>query len=172
MFSLASCLGCLLNVISYERAYCLYPRATLHERRALLIHPQDGDQWTEILIKNITQRGYEVIEVPDMPELAISTPDVSFVLGWRWIDDSSAWVIDLDTVDVTPPPAANDLSSSRTHDPVAICNFSLRYRAHNRVHMEFFTGYGSPLQFTYVFGDLELLKRLRNVISARAGDGI
>lgn len=28
----------LINVISYERAYCLYPRATLEERRSLLVH--------------------------------------------------------------------------------------------------------------------------------------
>ncbi|KAL1937497.1 hypothetical protein VTO73DRAFT_13149 [Trametes versicolor] len=81
----------------------------------------------------------------DPSEFTLPTSRTSFVLGWRWIDDSPAWIIDFDTADVIPPQPANPSSSARTHDPVAICSFSLRYNAYDHAYMEFCIADGSSV---------------------------
>ncbi|KAI0642149.1 hypothetical protein C8Q79DRAFT_918657, partial [Trametes meyenii] len=152
---------CLLNIISYERAYCLYPRATLHERHSLLIHVS-GRGWAERVeeILDGMNRGLDVIDTLDSSEFSLPTAHASFVLGWCWIDDKSAWVINFDTSNVAPPLPANTISSPRTHDPVAMCGFSMRYAADDQARIKFSLLQGLSLEYGYALADRDLLDRV------------
>ena len=196
-----------MNVISYEKAYCLFPQATLEERRTLLSsscrgrgkHRMDG------LLK-YHQRGFDVLYslpasevVPDpatplyptfyrtsevdstaalvltaLP--AASTPPAptrktinkpAFPLGWRWIDDSSSWTLPLPQAGVAPPAAANASTPPLAHDPVAVCNWEVRYHPARGAVMHFEVATGKVLRYRYLVTDELLLAHLAKALTAR-----
>ncbi|RDX39599.1 hypothetical protein OH76DRAFT_1424216, partial [Lentinus brumalis] len=63
---------------------------------------------------------------------------ITFRLGWRWIDDSSSWVI----LRRDPSPAANSATPPLTHDPVSVCKWEVRYHPDRGLvmHSEVATG--------------------------------
>ncbi len=193
-----------MNVISYEKAYCLFPRATLEERRALVSSSclgkgkprQDG-------LEKYTRRGYsimhylpthEIIPDPSAQSLFPTTrrflaalprafdlprhagagagalaPRTSpaFSFGWRWIDDSSSWVLALPQTGVAPPPAANGSARALAHDPVAVCNWEVRYDPGRGALMHFETVGCKVLRYAYLVTDAQLLAYLTEEFSAR-----
>ncbi|KAI0638623.1 hypothetical protein C8Q77DRAFT_1215387 [Trametes polyzona] len=230
---------CVMNVISYEKAYCLFPRATLEERRSLLSSSCRGRSKRRATgLAKYTRRGFKMISTlarediePDpatslrLPPRGIShvynssldhtpflhglptaldlislndrragpyppasTPSTTpaappkqkpaFRLGWRWIDDSASWVLSLPQTGVAPPPPANPSTPPRAHDPVAVCNWEVRYPApapaHVAVHapqgavMHFEVAAGKALRYRYLVTDEALLGMLGSELSARA----
>ncbi len=202
-----------MNVISYEKAYCLFPQATLEEHRTLLSsscrgkgkHRMDG------LLK-YHQRGWEVLYtlplaevIPDPASplyptfmsrngaiaLDLSAPSPSpsppppptpapsqsssrrvstkpsFRMGWRWIDDGSSWVLPLSQTGVSPPSAANASTPPLTHDPVAVCNWEVRYHPARGAVMHFEVAAGKVLRYRYLVTDDLLLGYLAKALSAR-----
>ena len=197
-----------MNVISYEKAYCLFARATLAERRALASssclgkgkHREDG-------LKKYRRRGWtieyslpahEIVPDPSAQSLYSSTtsrnngdartgrffqtspgafdlprhgagaarrtnPNPTFRFGWRWIDDSSSWVLSLPQTGVTPPPPANGSALALAHDPVAVCNWEVRYNPYTGrggALMHFETVGCKVLRYTYLVTDAQLLEYL------------
>ncbi len=157
----------MINVISYEKAYCLFPRPTLHDHVALILNTERifHPQIRRVEIDNIEARGFKVVQGVPLERLVSPYPGSPFALGWRWIDDSETWVVNFDTHDVTLPPPANLASSARTHDPVAVCGFSLRYSFDRRAHIEFDMMDGPPLEFVYFLGDIAVMDQLARKIS-------
>ncbi|KAI0758171.1 hypothetical protein C8Q74DRAFT_1373203 [Fomes fomentarius] len=171
---------CVMNVISYEKAYCLFPQATLEEHRTLLSsscrgkgkHRMDG------LLK-YHQRGWEVLYtlplaevIPDpasplYPTFMRVSTKPSFRMGWRWIDDGSSWVLPLSQTGVSPPPAANASTPPLTHDPVAVCNWEVRYHPARGAVMHFEVAAGKVLRYRYLVTDDLLLAYLAKALSAR-----
>ncbi|KAI0722521.1 hypothetical protein C8Q76DRAFT_645374 [Earliella scabrosa] len=197
---------CVMNVISYEKAYCLFPQATLEERRTLLSsscrgrgkHRMDG------LLK-YHQRGFDVLYslpasevVPDpatplyptfyrasasdstgaldltaLPTAAPPAPTrktinkPAFPLGWRWIDDSSSWTLPLPQAGVAPPAAANASTPPLAHDPVAVCNWEVRYHPARGAVMHFEVATGKVLRYRYLVTDELLLAHLAKALTAR-----
>lgn len=49
-----------MNVISYEKAYCFYPRATLHDKLSLICKEEDNPTLPGVMDK-YEHRGYEFI---------------------------------------------------------------------------------------------------------------
>ncbi|KAI0349669.1 hypothetical protein OH77DRAFT_1424455 [Trametes cingulata] len=153
---------CLLNIISYERAYCMYPRATLHDRRSLLVRAS-GKEWRGRAdeLEEMIDRGYDVVDTLFHEDFNLPDEHRCFTLGWRWIDDPFAWVIDFEVgLDIALPPPANSLSSARTHDPVAICGFALRCGPDEEPYMEFVVIKGPAVEYSYVLGDQDSADRL------------
>ncbi|KAL1937077.1 hypothetical protein VTO73DRAFT_15132 [Trametes versicolor] len=129
---------CMMNVISYEKAYCLFPRPTLHEHRGLLMKIKQGhDVWRVYEIEDVQARGFAMLDGLEPKELALSCASSSFALGWRWIDDSASWVIHFDTHDIPPPPVRRTNSSALTHDPITVCGFSMRYDMETKARIDY-----------------------------------
>ncbi|KAI0349691.1 hypothetical protein OH77DRAFT_1431809 [Trametes cingulata] len=150
----------LLNVISYERAYCLFPRATLHERRSLLLRASDWQGESDEL-EFMVDRGYEIVETLFDESYRFVDACKCFTLGWRWVDDPDSWVIDFEVGgDITLPSPANALSSARTHDPLAICGYSLRYNTEEHAYMDFHVAESRAIEYSYVLGDLNSVDQL------------
>ncbi|RPD67435.1 hypothetical protein L227DRAFT_491594 [Lentinus tigrinus ALCF2SS1-6] len=244
---------CVMNVISYEKAYCLFPQATLEERRTLLSSScrGKGKHRMEGLAK-YQARGFDILydlphnEVlpdpatplypapqrsryprdtdtdttgsplyPPPPEPSVfdlarrASPSGSgagsgntqqqqqrrrtkpaFPLGWRWIDDASSYVIPLPLTGVAappppPPPPANSATATAplTHDPVAVCNWEVRYHYRDHHHhqhqhpgqrqrerglvMHFEVATGKILRYRYLVTDELLLGHLVKEMGAR-----
>ncbi|KAI0650881.1 hypothetical protein C8Q79DRAFT_411333 [Trametes meyenii] len=218
---------CVMNVISYEKAYCLFPWATLEARRSLLSSSCRGrSKWRESGLLKYANRGFTIISDLDLDEIEIDPasavsssstllrePSVSgsryperlshaehlygaltalsllsgtpssdastpapraasksppaFRLGWRWIDDSGSWVLPLPLAGVARATAAN--TSTPAHDPVAVCNWEVRY-ASGRVGgvvMHFEVATGKVLRYRYLVTDEALLAYLGRELSAR-----
>ncbi|KAH9947185.1 hypothetical protein B0H21DRAFT_876842 [Amylocystis lapponica] len=157
---------CVMNVLSFEKAYCLYPRTTLEERRSLVSascrgqserRPQGLDKYAV--------RGWTI--VARLPPQDAERRDGAFRLGWRWIDDNASWVVALDTAGVARAPAPNASSGARAHDPVAVCNWQLRYSAVGGAVMQFGVAKGGVLRYVYLVTDEGLLGHLTRVLSAK-----
>ncbi|KAI0323130.1 hypothetical protein GY45DRAFT_1212045, partial [Cubamyces sp. BRFM 1775] len=83
---------CVMNVMSYEFAYCLFPRATLEERCTLLNRSShDGERRIEGMQK-YRGRGFRVIESLGWDEFLADSP---FSFALRWVGDSHSWTIPL-----------------------------------------------------------------------------
>ncbi|KAI0751176.1 hypothetical protein C8Q80DRAFT_1119033 [Daedaleopsis nitida] len=199
---------CVMNVISYEKAYCLFPQATLEERRTLISSScrGKGKHRLEGLLK-YQQRGFRVVYslppaevVPDpstplhptfhraraysaesdalaadptafdltrAPSAHTTTTKPAFRIGWRWIDDASSWVLSLPQTGVAPPPAPNGSTPPLTHDPVAVCNWEVRYHPARGAVMNFEVAAGKVLRYRYLVTDELLLEYLAKALIAR-----
>ncbi len=77
-----------MNIITHDKAYSFYPRATFDEHRSLVCRP---DVETETL-KKYKDRGWAMSGLSDMPEL--DHPIYStFPFGRRYVGDPCCWKI-------------------------------------------------------------------------------
>ncbi|KAI0703516.1 hypothetical protein C8T65DRAFT_578754, partial [Cerioporus squamosus] len=156
---------CVMNVISFEKAYCLFPRATLEERLSLLSSSSAGfSKRRRQSVAKYAIRGFTIIE--RIPFTDLRSPRL-FPLGWRWIDDSSSWVIPLDTTDVAPPASSNKRSSPLLHDPVVVCNWEVRYTPCRGVVMHYVVAKSELLRYRYLIGDPDLAGKLERHFAAK-----
>ncbi|PPQ73942.1 hypothetical protein CVT24_012550 [Panaeolus cyanescens] len=86
---------CVMNIITHNRAYCLYPRATLEENRSFVLkHPEIQERRSEGAIQKYRRRGFAMQYGLDS-ELDFSRRSSPFFVGRRYVGDSLCWVIDL-----------------------------------------------------------------------------
>ncbi|CCL99903.1 uncharacterized protein FIBRA_01928 [Fibroporia radiculosa] len=78
---------CVMNVIAYDKAFALYPRATFEERKAL-IRSRAGRRQQSAIGKYAT-RGWEMVS--ELPAMQRSASNPTFRLGQRWIADGDSW---------------------------------------------------------------------------------
>ncbi len=145
-----------MNIITYEKAYCLFPRATLEEHVSLLSSSCKGHSIRrEQSINKYTKRGYQMME-----RIRGGTVDLlsnrTFPLGWRWIDDSLSWTIQLDTDRAIPLNTLNPLSHVLAHDPSAICNWEMRYSSLRGAVMHYRIIKTQLLRYRYLVTDTDL----------------
>ena len=193
-----------MNVISYEKAYCLFPRATLEERRTVVSSSCRGNARHRAGgLAKYARRGYNLTyslpahEIVADPAAQFFYPtsrarlgrpafpahsdlfDLSrprqqekptFRFGWRWIDDSASWVLALPQTGVTPPAPANSGTRALAHDPVAVCNWEVRYNDFGGgVLMRFEMVACKVLRYKYLVTDELLLAYLDEAFGAREG---
>jgi hypothetical protein len=99
-----------MNIIAWDTAYCLYPRATLLDRVALVIHPLIPLDTPAV--RKYAERGYRLFNAPHAYQRAQLAP-VFFPDALRWVDDARGWAVPLSTAGLAPPPL------SATSAPVA-----------------------------------------------------
>ncbi|KAI0076966.1 hypothetical protein K474DRAFT_1754359 [Panus rudis PR-1116 ss-1] len=120
---------CVMNVISHEAAYCLYPEATLEYRWSLLC-ATNGPRQDHALDKYELRGWFIVCEIySSKAKKLFQAPTDS--LGnkpprTRWIGDGFCWTIPLDTTGIPrkflePSPR----SSGLTRDPVTANSWSI-----------------------------------------------
>lgn len=115
--------ACVLNLISFDAAYSLYPRATFHERVSLITKKKTYPL-SPVMLK-WAERGWKPFK-SYLPEgMSQERYDLSFPSHSRWIDDGHSWTIRLDQTGLTPPPPLSRLSPQLTRDPVACTNWAL-----------------------------------------------
>ncbi|KAH9948728.1 hypothetical protein B0H21DRAFT_210856 [Amylocystis lapponica] len=152
---------CVMNIISYEKAYALYPRATFEGRRALVC-ATDGPR-QEPAIEKYGTRGWEMVR--ELPEVERNAHNRDFRFGPRWISDSESWVIALDMAGVVPPPPPNAFSPPLSQDPVGAATWKLSYEGGGWMDFAIFTY--PMLQYEYLIKDEELLHVLQLVLHYR-----
>ncbi len=160
-----------MNVISYNAAYCLFPRATLEECRSLIsrISQERPIRRAEGLIK-YSARGFSMLQFLDSDELRTPKWSRSFTFGPRWVGDPYTWIIPLDMEGVLPPPPPNPYSSARSQDPVILTSFSVRYNSCDGAIMEFKIVKSPVLKFPIVTSGSDVVDYLNRVLRAKTND--
>ena len=108
-----------MNVIAWDYAYCLYPRATLEERRSLVCRADGPNQVTAEA--KYRARGWEIVH--SLPPCA--PYDRAFPSGLRFMGDPNMWRLKLDTAQILPPFPPSQHGSRLSTDPVAATSWKL-----------------------------------------------
>jgi hypothetical protein len=88
--SINSTPACVMNLITHNKAYSIYPRATFFERRSLThLHPTKD---FKALLK-YENRGWTLVHSFHPKDYA--SPSSSFAVGPRRLGDKRCWTIDL-----------------------------------------------------------------------------
>jgi len=83
---------CVMNVISHEKAYSLYPRGTFNERRSLVLPRQDeNEERSRAAREKYIARGWNMVQALTRDE--ILDPTSAFFPGGRYVGDSKCWTI-------------------------------------------------------------------------------
>lgn len=80
-----------MNIITHDKAYSLYPKATLEERRSLMYSTEGLKQ--DSARKKYKKRGWSMVERLTVEEL--QDPVSAFTPGHRYVGDSKCWTIPL-----------------------------------------------------------------------------
>ena len=142
----------VMNVITFEKAYCLFPRATLDERFSLVCTTRE-DEVMEAIYRKYTARGWNFIRsIDDVPDLT-SDPALR-VNRCRWISDRFTWVMNLPL----PPRFRESLGplNGRTkalgRDPVSVTSWGQSISDDGRIcEMMFYQPQAVNLFYEYVF---------------------
>ena len=142
----------VMNVISFDTAYCLYPHATLEERLSLSCTTRQ-DRTLGRIWRKYRARGWRIIHGVD--DLELETSDAALHRRHaRWINDGLSWSIKLPV----PPgfrdslPPLNRRTEALHRDPVSITTWKLTIREGSRTCKTTFIQRQSVNMFyTYVF---------------------
>jgi len=80
-----------MNLITSDKAYSIFPRATFEERRSLIFVNKETDFASQARAK-YEERGWSFIEACDVQQ---QDPISSFAKGPRYLGDSNCWSITL-----------------------------------------------------------------------------
>ncbi|KAI0941065.1 hypothetical protein AcV7_002714 [Taiwanofungus camphoratus] len=152
-----------MNVISFDKAFCLYPRATLEERRALVCGREGLRQ--ESAIAKYAARGWQMVD--ELPLEDRGNDNRSFRFGPRWIKDGDSWVIPLNLDDVVGPPPFTARSTPLSEDPVISTTWKLVYDLSQRAMMVYSVLSSPILRYSYLIMDEELDDVLTQVLERR-----
>lgn len=83
--------ACVMNIISHEYAYCLFPRATIHEHRSLMccMTPNTAQP---LALKKYQERGFTIVETTSPNQAGV---DPGIPVGARYVGDSKCWTLPL-----------------------------------------------------------------------------
>lgn len=101
-----------MNIISYNAAYSLYPRATFEERVSLCMSVANSGEIDAIGKYKV--RGWRVYS-----EILAHQEETSpfYLLDTRWLDDDKSWVVPLDMAGVQKRPPLSTTSPEFDWDP-------------------------------------------------------
>lgn len=139
-----------MNVISFEKAYCLFPRATIEEHMCLFhsSFTTHHSHYPEDCGLRPTPRFQQ-----DMGAL--------FGFGARWLGDSQTWTIPLNPHGIALPLFPGPYSAPLPFDPVRITSFSVHYDLAVGTRISFSILRSQIIRYSYVVGDRGLLDHLR-----------
>lgn len=81
-----------MNFITHDKAYCLFPQATLEERRALTyLDPSFGSEGEKNTYHKYVGRGWELRDSLTRDEF--DDPYSSFARGTRFVGDGKCWTL-------------------------------------------------------------------------------
>lgn len=135
-----------MNLITYDTAYALYPRATFEERRTILF----GDSLSSMpALQKYEDRGWEVVQASSSTN-ELRGPVQSFCGdSIRFVNDSTSWVLPLDMIGVEGPKAPGPSSPPLTWDPVVANSWRLDHLSW-RWHPLFYKVSSPMLRYNYL----------------------
>ncbi|KAJ8453513.1 hypothetical protein ONZ51_g13552 [Trametes cubensis] len=96
---------CMMNIISYDKAYCLFPLATLEKHISLLCsssaHPVKS--WVGARPPDMPPT-FTLLPKPDWGPSSSSRSHQLYPHTPRWLGDSYSWTLPLGLLGVSPPP--------------------------------------------------------------------
>ncbi|ETW83700.1 hypothetical protein HETIRDRAFT_415457 [Heterobasidion irregulare TC 32-1] len=151
---------CVMNMISYEKAYSLFPRATFEDRTSFIC---TNVPWRrDVAIKKYTQRGWDVLR---SRRAYVIRDDLLSVE--RRLDDAYTWTMPLN-VEGIPPVSLSPSSSSLKSDPVSICCWrSIGQQSDSRTWDQLTridNGLLSLLKFRYIIQDATLARHIAGLL--------
>ena len=111
-----------MNIVSFEKAYCLFPPASLEQ-----YHSVRKRFRYDVTVEQEDIGGNICVNV----HLPTGSGSASSVSGLRLLGDARTWVISLGVRNITPPPPLMPYSFPLLADPAAITSFYFRYDAVN-----------------------------------------
>lgn len=108
--------ACVMNLITSEAAYALYPLATFVERKSLCMPP---GRHSAGAIQKYVHRGWRVYFIPTPGDISGRAPFMLNVA--RWVGDADTWVLPLDQTGIPARPPLSKTSAPLTFDHVR-CN--------------------------------------------------
>ncbi|EIN09209.1 hypothetical protein PUNSTDRAFT_44613 [Punctularia strigosozonata HHB-11173 SS5] len=146
-----------MNIISYERAYSLYPRATFEEKKGLFL-PNPGHRDIDG-VREFTSYRWTLFNIVNTEVYPL------FKTRSRWIDDGYSLKISLHrsrdermTFTYSRPNAATHCTLA---DPARVTNFRLRYSVIGKAHHCFSAISSSALQNYYILHEDRLINALK-----------
>ncbi|KAF8550396.1 hypothetical protein OG21DRAFT_1514062, partial [Imleria badia] len=108
---------CVMNFITSDAAYSLYPIATFEDRSAL---GMPSSRSSERAIQKYVKRGWRVYFLPTPNDFAFFLEQV------RWVTDKRTWALPLDQTGVQPRPPLSPTSAALTCDPALFNGWRFR----------------------------------------------
>ena len=115
--------ACVMNVITFNQAYCLYPRATLEERLSLVCTDRQDDV-IERVYERYHQRGWSIIRT--LGEVGSRTSDPALSDTTRCVNDCFSWTISLPPLTEHQSDPINRSTAALTHDPILVSSWELQ----------------------------------------------
>ncbi|KAF8630563.1 hypothetical protein AX17_005375 [Amanita inopinata Kibby_2008] len=151
---------CVMNVITHEAAYALYPYTTFHQRRSLVCET-DGTKQDKARQK-YKDRGWSLVSFVKPRERKDQRSD--FCAGMRWMGDHRCWK-------VTLTPVQDPLMKSPMPDYISSNSWGLKYGHNLNAIMEFAHLRTPGLRFCYLIADnyaqYFMLPRMHNRLDDR-----
>ena len=147
-----------MNIISFEKAYCLFPPTSVEPRGWVRNRlPDDISVEPEEFGGNVR-----------IPFHHPSGVFEGISPGLRWLGDPHTWVVPLEIHCIKPHPPLTPYSSPLLADPVAITSFDVRCHPVDGVSISFFILHSDALRYCYVVGTRSLINHLRLIASSLA----
>lgn len=143
-----------MNVISHEKAYALYPRATFEERRSLMYSTEGMHQ--EAARNKYVFRGWTMVEKISYEELRNKTS--AFKPGRRFIGDKDCWTMELF------PKLEIPFEIDHAQNFIQSNTWGLFYTSNLEAKMSFCLLLTPSLRFSYTVVDEELSVYLTSVL--------
>lgn len=146
-----------MNLIAFDAAYSLYPRATFEERRTLNMPVLTPGE--ELARSKYVDRGWRLQDC--LPPHDVRNPKLPFYLGTlRTMGDKLSWVIPLDTTGVDMRLPITELSPVFRWDPVIQNSWRLAKNKKGKFTMVYRLAKSTILRYSYMIADDAYLNTL------------
>lgn len=147
--------ACVMNFITHERAYCLYPLDTIDRSQSLVLARNTEE--AEDALEKYHDRGFRICHLADEKEFRFS--DV------RWVEDQWSWVLPLPDIGLN--------SRTLPTDPVRVSTWSLVTVPRERHWMHFHEIYKKKESRVYplISGTVRLSEKIEGVFRVMYAHG-
>jgi len=150
---------CVMNLISHEKAYSLYPRGTFNERRSLILPKEDGNkEKSRVAREKYIARGWNMVQALTPDE--IQDPTSAFSAGGRYVGDSKCWTI----------PIFPELQLPEGYIETNSWNLVYDHRRTNNASISFSNLIDPLLQHSYLVKDKSLKRYIPKLLNDIKGE--
>lgn len=144
-----------MNLISYDSAISLFPKATFEDRRAVSFDcSRDAEK---LALQKYTNRGWKI--GPNILPFEASGEAPFYVGTHRWVNDDKSWIVPLDMIGITMPVALSESSRPLTWDPIIHNSFRLE-KFEEELTVSYSKAESSILRYPYLVADGTFLQLL------------
>ncbi|KAG8850658.1 hypothetical protein FRB91_008868 [Serendipita sp. 411] len=112
----------VMNLITHDRAYSLFPRATFIKRTGITIESTDRLGAVSRAYGKYTMRDFKI----SLHSQPLNDSNQLLIFGPRWVGDSETWTIKLNTTDVVIPDWIKEVTNHLGLPLLACQGFSVR----------------------------------------------